>query len=115
MLAVAAWIAKQERQRISERTKAGLARARREGKHCGRPRRVFRRDEAMRLRSEGWSWRRISGELGVPVKTIRTALARCGESPAADAEIRDGNDTSFVVSVACGETERIRHTSDVLR
>jgi DNA invertase Pin-like site-specific DNA recombinase len=36
MLAVAAWIAKQERLRISERTKAGLDRARREGKHCGR-------------------------------------------------------------------------------
>ncbi len=43
MLAVAAWIAKQERLRISDRTKAGIERARREGKHCGRPRRIFHR------------------------------------------------------------------------
>lgn len=35
MLAVAAWIAKQERLRISERTKAGVERAKRQGKHCG--------------------------------------------------------------------------------
>ena len=37
MLAVAAWVSKQERIRISDRTKAGLERARRSGKHCGRP------------------------------------------------------------------------------
>lgn len=36
MLAVAAWIAKMERQRISERTKAGLATARLRGKVPGR-------------------------------------------------------------------------------
>jgi len=45
-LAIAAWIAKQERLRISERTKAGMERAKRQGKHCGRPRLVFRRDRA---------------------------------------------------------------------
>ena len=71
MLAVAAWIAKQERLRISERTKAGLDRARREGKHCGRPRRVFRRDEVIRLRDvERLSWRAIAELLGVPVSTV---------------------------------------------
>jgi DNA invertase Pin-like site-specific DNA recombinase len=31
MIAVAAWIVKQEHRRISERTKAGLAKARRQG------------------------------------------------------------------------------------
>lgn len=81
MLAVAAWIAKQERLRISERTKAGLDRARREGKHCGRPRRVFRRDEVARLRDiEGLSWRAIASELGLPVSTIVDAY-KCTESP----------------------------------
>lgn len=80
MLAVAAWIAKQERLRISERTKAGLDRARREGKHCGRPRRVFRRDEVARLRDiEGLSWRAIAAVLGVPVSTVVDAY-RCTES-----------------------------------
>ena len=46
MIAIAAWIAKQERIRISERTKAGVARARAQAKHCGRPVVIFRRDRA---------------------------------------------------------------------
>jgi DNA invertase Pin-like site-specific DNA recombinase len=80
MLAVAAWIAKQERLRISERTKAGIDRARREGKHCGRPRRVFRRDDIARLRVvECLSWRAIAERLGVPVSTVVDAY-RCTES-----------------------------------
>jgi DNA invertase Pin-like site-specific DNA recombinase len=110
MLAIAAWIAKQERIRISERTKAGLERARRSGKHCGRPRRLFRRDEAIRLRSEGWSWRRISAELGVPVKTMRRAIAGCGESPAQTDINRDGNGATSPELAGLGETERMCHT-----
>jgi DNA invertase Pin-like site-specific DNA recombinase len=106
MLAISAWIARQERQRISDRTKAGLERARRAGKHCGRPRRLFRRDEAIRLRAEGWSWRRISAELGVPVKTIRRGLAECGESPAQTDVIRDGKGTTCRELAGLGETDR---------
>jgi DNA invertase Pin-like site-specific DNA recombinase len=94
MLAIAAWIAKQERIRISERTRAGVERAKRQGKHWGRPRKVWRRDLAAKLRAEGWSWRRISTELGVPVKTIRMALAGCGESPAHAGVIPGSNGTS---------------------
>ena len=74
MLAVAAWIAKQERQRISDRTKAGLERAKRAGTKCGRPVRVFRRDDAAALRAKGMSWRAIGQKLGVPYATIRRAL-----------------------------------------
>lgn len=37
MIAVLAWVAKQERKRIVERTKAGLERAKRQGKRLGRP------------------------------------------------------------------------------
>jgi DNA invertase Pin-like site-specific DNA recombinase len=108
MLAVSAWIARQERQRISDRTKAGVERARRSGKHCGRPKRVFNRALAVALRSEGWSWNKISSELGgVPVKTIRRAIDTYGESPAADGEIRDGNDTTSPVSIALGDTDRL--------
>jgi hypothetical protein len=39
------------------------------GKTLGRPRRVFRRDEAVRLRDGGMSWRRIAAKLGVAVTT----------------------------------------------
>ena len=75
MLAVAAWIAQQERIRISDRTKAGLVRARSQGKKCGRPVKVFRRDEAADMRKRGLSWRTIEKALGVPQSTIRLALA----------------------------------------
>jgi len=37
MIAILAWVAKQERQRLIERTKAGLERAKRAGKQLGRP------------------------------------------------------------------------------
>lgn len=37
LLAMISWLAKQERERISERTKAGLVRAKKNGKSLGRP------------------------------------------------------------------------------
>ncbi len=74
MLAIAAWIAKQERLRISERTKAGLARARAQGKQLGRPGKVYSRDRARELRLDGLSWRQIARKLGVPQSTIRRHL-----------------------------------------
>ena len=49
---------------------AGVKAARANGKQLGRPKRVFRRDEAVRLREAGMSWRKIAAELGVPVTTL---------------------------------------------
>ena len=67
MLAILAAVAKQERIRISERTRAGLDRARekgtRSGQSIGRPRLVFRRDQVVELRKEGLSWRQIACRL----------------------------------------------------
>ncbi|MFC1667655.1 recombinase family protein [Candidatus Omnitrophota bacterium] len=37
LLAIFSWVAQQERRRIAERTKAGLERAKRQGKKLGRP------------------------------------------------------------------------------
>ena len=75
MIAVAAWIAKQERVRISERVRTGMHRARvlgtRSGRAIGRPRAVFRHDEARELRKQGWSWRELSRKFGVGAATIR--------------------------------------------
>jgi DNA invertase Pin-like site-specific DNA recombinase len=75
LLMLFAWIAKQERIRISDRTKAGLATAKAKGVKLGRPQKVFRRDQAAELRRQGWSWRRIAKEIGVGQSTIRVALA----------------------------------------
>jgi DNA invertase Pin-like site-specific DNA recombinase len=75
MIAIAAWIAKQERVRISERTKAGLATAKAKGKQLGRRWVVFPRARAQQMRKEGMSWRAIARELGVGQSTIRSGLA----------------------------------------
>lgn len=74
MLAIAAWIAKQERLRISERTKAGMERAKRAGKHCGRPTRVVDRVRIAEMRKAGLSLREIGKKLGVSFMTVSRAL-----------------------------------------
>jgi DNA invertase Pin-like site-specific DNA recombinase len=75
MIAVAAWIAEQERNRIIERTKAGMERARREGKHIGRPKRIMDRDKVHLLHSQGKSTREIGRAMGVSNTTVQRILA----------------------------------------
>lgn len=55
---------------IRERTIAGIRAARANGKTLGRPRRIFRRDEVVRLRDEeSLSWRAIGKRLRIPPMT----------------------------------------------
>ena len=65
-----------ERAIIRERIKAGLARARAEGKVFGRPR-VSEKVEAAILaaRRKGTGMRRIARELGVGVSTVQRVVA----------------------------------------
>ena len=49
LLSIVAWVARMESERRSERTKAGIARARTEGKHIGRP--AGAKDKTRRRRS----------------------------------------------------------------
>jgi putative DNA-invertase from lambdoid prophage Rac len=66
IIALLSALAKQERLRIGERTKAGLERARANGKTLGRPRTATDRvEEARRLRSEKLSFAEIGRRLGV--------------------------------------------------
>lgn len=65
---------------IRERTIAGVRAARANGKQLGRPKRVFRRDEVVRLRDEqGLSWRAIAKELRIPVMTAVDSYRNCTE------------------------------------
>ena len=84
---ILAVVAKQERIRISERTRAGLERARekgiRTGRPIGRPRVVFRRDQVTELRKKGLSWRRIALRVHAsPPAVHRAHAAGMGDSGA---------------------------------
>lgn len=73
LIAIFSWVAEQERLRIVERTKAGIARARREGRHVGRPPVNIDMDAALRLRRQGCSIREAARKLGVGASTLNRA------------------------------------------
>jgi DNA invertase Pin-like site-specific DNA recombinase len=82
---ILAAVAQFERELIRERTLAGIRIAQANGKQLGRPKRVFRRDELVRLREEGQSWRTIASRLGIPVMTAVDAYRDyCTETVAAN-------------------------------
>lgn len=73
-LAVAAWMAKQERLRLRERITAGLDRARAAGKVLGRPRAGLDLVRLKRLRSEGLSVRAIAAAMDTSRSTVERGL-----------------------------------------
>jgi DNA invertase Pin-like site-specific DNA recombinase len=75
MIAVAAWIAQQERVRLSQRTLAGLERARAKGKQLGRPCKILPRDKIRDLHNQGLGCRAIAKRLGgVSFMTVHRIL-----------------------------------------
>lgn len=74
VLAILAVIAKQERIRLSERTIAGLARARRAGRVGGRKPLVCDRERVRRLAGEGRSMRQIASEMGISAASVCRVL-----------------------------------------
>jgi DNA invertase Pin-like site-specific DNA recombinase len=86
LIAIFSWCAEQERLRLVERTKAGLAAARRRGRRLGRPRAERRHadqrgarldvDAARSLIAEGATVRAAARALGAPEATLRRALRR---------------------------------------
>jgi DNA invertase Pin-like site-specific DNA recombinase len=59
---------------LRERTKAGVAAARRRGKHVGRPAKKLDLDHARELRDAGRSIREIAAELNVGRSILHRAL-----------------------------------------
>jgi DNA invertase Pin-like site-specific DNA recombinase len=82
MIAVAAWIAEQEHRRISERTLAGLAKARRQGRIGGRRRLVLDYDRLAELDESGLTMREIAAEMGVSPAFVCRALKARQRMPA---------------------------------
>jgi DNA invertase Pin-like site-specific DNA recombinase len=72
-------VAEFEREMLRERVKAGMAQAKRSGKHVGRPaRRQFHADEIGRmrlLRSQGMSIRKLATDLGTTQWTVARLTA----------------------------------------
>lgn len=77
VIGILATIARQERLRISERTKAGLERARRQGKTLGRPRVQLDVEHLRKLRSQGVTWDQIVAQTGIAKATAQRAVY-CG-------------------------------------
>jgi len=76
LLGVLAAVAEFERDLISERTRLGLARARRAGRPIGRPRSVRPPvDQVRALRAADHSWAQVADELGCTVRMARAAIA----------------------------------------
>ena len=81
LIAIFAWVAQQERQRLGERVRAGQARARTAGVHLGRKARAVDLGELRRRRAEGQPWRQIARSLRVPVRTLRRHAEAWQKSP----------------------------------
>lgn len=77
MLGVSSYYAQQEAVRISDRTKAGLERARKNGKVLGRPDGFERWAPVLvEMRKQDYSQGRMSQETGLSYNTVKKYLRR---------------------------------------
>ncbi|MFZ5481056.1 MAG: recombinase family protein [Myxococcota bacterium] len=83
-LVILAAVAEMERALIVERVRAGVERARRNGKHLGRPRVALDARPALAMMEQGYGIKSIAKAMGVPRSTLRRRLAEAGgqKSPA---------------------------------
>ncbi len=75
LLAIFSWLAEQERARIGERTRAGMAAARRRGSRVGRPRARLDEEQLRELKSQGMSVRKIAAAMNIGTATVQRHLA----------------------------------------
>ena len=74
VISIMATLAQQERLRISERTKAGLKRAKREGKTLGRPRVDVDVEKVRQLQANGLGLREVAKKTGWSLSSIMRTL-----------------------------------------
>lgn len=95
LIAIFSWVAEEERRQISDRSRAGVDRARREGRHVGRPRAQVDHEQAVRLRGQGHSIRQVARKLGVSSSVLHRALKVVPEVPPNHAAQNQGFDGIF--------------------
>jgi putative DNA-invertase from lambdoid prophage Rac len=85
LMHIRAAVAQFERELIRERVSAGMRAAKtygtKTGNAIGRPRRIFNRDEVVRLRETGLSIERIAGQMHIGVGTVVRVLQMVGKEP----------------------------------
>ncbi len=74
-------VAQLERDIIRERVKAGLRRAKAQGKQLGRPRVIVDAGRIAALRDEGWSWSMITAKLDISKGTAQRAFYSLPKNP----------------------------------
>jgi len=73
LITVLSSLAKMEREKISQRTKADLKRARKEGKKIGRPRKIIsqkRLDKIKELRQNGLGYLKLAKQIKMKKSTV---------------------------------------------
>ena len=75
VISILATVAKQERIRLSERTVAGLQRAKAKGRVGGRPRISVNREQVFSLHRAGCSLGKIAGQLSLSKSTVARIVA----------------------------------------
>ena len=70
MILIVSWMNKKELDRLSTRTKAGLERAKAQGKILGRPELALDKEQVIRMNQEGKSWKEISSVFRVDESTL---------------------------------------------
>jgi len=81
LLAVMSYFAEYEAKKISRRTKAGLERAREEGKQVGRPSKFSKyKDQLQTLQEEGASKAEMKRQTGLAYNTVKSYLKRLDEA-----------------------------------
>ncbi len=74
IIGILATVAKFEADRMSNRVRSGLARAKAQGKVLGRPKAIVDRDKLAKMRSEGMSLREIGQVTGKSAMTVQRLL-----------------------------------------
>lgn len=78
LVSIFAWVAQMERQKLIERTQAGLHTARSKGIKLGRPRVTVDVDRALRLMKDGATLRETAKRLGCGAATLHRAVKAKG-------------------------------------
>ena len=78
---VFAAIAEFERAIIAERVRSGMAHAKAQGRHVGRPRAVLNAAEIASLRALGMPWGAVAEKVGAGISTCKRELRKAGPKP----------------------------------